>query len=283
MKFWGIFSKTLFKLFAGKAISKLRRNSIEDVLARSVMILDSQTIIEIKSFIKDQQTSTGGFADRGGNSDLYYSLFGCYVAEALGIDEIKPMLKEYVIKVISAENLSGVNLKCALILHAKLFGDRTLPSHLLRNDTLTAQYADFINMLAYYYSEDFISLYRVMRKLKARNTSTELPCSVTAANLIIRECTGKNYEEPWKQMQAFYRNGSFLAFSKAPLGDLLSTGVALYALRFAGSDMSLIKPDCLMYIDLLYSCGGFCATTIDMGPDVEYTFYGLLALGSLSD
>lgn len=84
-------------------------------------------------------------------------------------------------------------------------------------------------------------------------------------------------------MNSYYKNGCFSAYSKTAYGDLLSTGVALYGLRFVESDLSIIKPDCLNYIDSLYSEGGFCATAFDDTPDVEYTFYGLLGLGSLTD
>ena len=66
MKSWDIFSKSIFRLIAGESFSKLRRNSIETVLARSVRILDPQTTDEIKSFIKARQTSSGGFADKAG-------------------------------------------------------------------------------------------------------------------------------------------------------------------------------------------------------------------------
>ncbi len=282
MRSWDIFSRNIFKFLAGRPLEKLRRNSIESVLSRSVSFLDPQSTDEIKAFIRSRQTITGGFADRAGNCDLYYSLFGCYIAEALGVDEIKPLLREYVKKMISGK-LTGIHLKCAVILHAKLFGNKTIPPHLLKDETVTAQYSDFINMLSSYYSNDYLSLYRFMRRLRTSGKSNNLPCSVTAAHLILRECTESNAEDPWKQMNSFYKNGSFSAFSNAPSGDLLSTGVALYALRFAGSDLSLIKPECLMFIDSLYSEGGFCATVLDPGPDVEYTFYGLLALGSLSD
>jgi hypothetical protein len=283
MKFWGIFSKTIFRLFAERSFRKLRTYSIETLLARSLRMIDPQTVTEIRTYIKSQQTILGGFADRGGKCDLYYSLFGYYLAEALGIDEVKPVLKEYLKDVIMTEKLSGIYQKCAVILYIKLFGTGTLPSALRKPEPIAAQYADFINLLAYYYSEDYLSLAVISHKLKRINFSTEMPCSVTAADLILKDCLKKTVEEPWKRMKTFYKNGSFSAFNKTAQGDLLSTGVALYALRFVNSDLSIIKPDCLNFIDLLYSDGGFCATISDPVPDVEYTFYGLLALGSLSD
>jgi hypothetical protein len=148
MKFLETFSKNIFRLFAGSSLIRLRENSLEATLARSVRMLDDQTIDEIKSYIKGQQTTTGGFADRGGKSNLYYSLFGLYIAEALEIEEIKPALKRYLLNAINTDKLSGVDLKCALILYIKLFDRKNIPALLINNVKITAQYSDFINLLA---------------------------------------------------------------------------------------------------------------------------------------
>jgi prenyltransferase beta subunit len=282
MKFLEIFSKNIFKLFAGRFLSRLSENSLEATLARSLRMLDAQTIDEIKNYIKGQQTKEGGFADKAGNSDLYYTLFGCLVAEAFEIDEVKPALKAYLKNIIATKELSGIYLKCALIIYAKLFGGTTPPSIIGTNKRLAAQYSDFINVLSYYYSKDYISLLLISQKLKKVKLSAEMPCSVMAASLILQDGKRKQHDEPWQWMSGYYRNGGFSAFSKIADSDLLSTGVALYSLRFVDSDLSVIKPDCLTYIDSLYSEGGFCASTYDAGPDVEYTFYGLLGLGSLT-
>ena len=85
-------------------------------------------------------------------------------------------------------------------------------------------------------------------------------------------------------VMSFYRaNGGFTALTNAPSTDLLSTAVALFALHFTGCDLRLIRPDCFIFIDGLYRNGGFRANTLDNEIDVEYTFYGLLALGALND
>jgi len=210
-------------------------------------------------------------------------LFGCYIAEALKIEEIKPALKGYLKNAINSTKLSGVEIKCALILYIKLFGGKKIPALLIKNDKIAAQYSDFINLLAYYYSEDYFSLFLIRQKLKKIKPNAGMPCSVLAANLILQHGNKKHGEDPWQLMSSYYRNGSFSAFRNIAHGDLLSTGVALYALRFADSNLSIIKPDSLTYIDSLYLEGGFCATSFDEVPDVEYTFYGLLGLGSLSD
>ncbi|NSW95909.1 MAG: hypothetical protein HPY62_14460, partial [Bacteroidales bacterium] len=69
----------------------------------------------------------------------------------------------------------------------------------------------------------------------------------------------------------------------AKVPDLLSTAVSLYALNYADSDLTEIRPDCLTFIDNLFMGGGFAGTVFDTEPDIEYTFYGLLALGALAE
>jgi prenyltransferase beta subunit len=84
------------------------------------------------------------------------------------------------------------------------------------------------------------------------------------------------------KLYSFYRHkGGFSALNRAPTEDLLSTGVALYALHFIEADTRMIKPECLSYIDSLYENGGFRSSYAERETDMEYTFYGLLGLGSL--
>lgn len=284
MKFLETFSKSIFRLAAGRSLKKIRTNSIENVLSRSIRLLDEETLSEIRSFVKNKQTAEGGFADRAGRCDPYYTLFGYFVAEALGMKEVMPALRRYVDSFSVSGNLKGIYQKCAIILTVKLSGSSKLPENMKNTEEIHLSYSDFINLLVYYYSEDFYSLFKARRKLRKVDNKADLPCAVTAANMVLEGCSGKQVTDLDDKLRVFYRgNGSFSAVHGAPQGDLLSTGVALYALRFVDSDIRIIKPDCLAWVDLLYSEGGFCATTLDAEPDVEYTFYGLLALGALSE
>jgi hypothetical protein len=292
MRFWEILSKTIFRFAARKPLQKIRANSLENVLKNSIRMIDSQTLTKMRKFVKDQQTTAGGFADKGGNCDLYYTLFGCFIAEALDVQEVVPILKKYVKNVIQNNNLTGVYLNSAIILYTKLFGYETLPSALQKKVNINLQkpenrqpsYSDFINLLTHYYLKDYYGLYQVQKRIRTIKIHTVMPCSVTAAHLVLQNCFGKPVRELSDRINSFYRkNGSFSALNMSPVGDLLSTGVALYALMFVNTDIRIIKPECLIYIDSLFSEGGFCATTSDTDPDVEYTFYGLLALGALSN
>lgn len=292
MKYWEKLSRIIFKYLGRKYLQSFQVHSLENVLRDGLKLVDSQTLSEMKGFVQKQQTVQGGFADKAGKCDLYYSLFGCFVAEALDMPEVLASLKRYVRNTCDSQTLSGVYLYCAAILFAKLIGRETLPGQLehqlkaglTETDTSRHGYDYFLNLLTFYYLEDYPGLYRIGRMIDSQELAEGLPCTVTAAHLVLRQSFGRKIEDSEQRLRTFYRqDGSFSALHRAPVGDMLSTSVALYSLRFAGSDIRLLKPDCLGYIDSLYSEGGFCATVFDPDPDMEYTFYGLLALGSLSN
>jgi hypothetical protein len=73
-------------------------------------------------------------------------------------------------------------------------------------------------------------------------------------------------------------SGGFRATDEAPVPDLLSTAVALFTLRLLGTEYK----DASDFINAHWlDSGGFTPTVFDNYSDVEYVFYGLLALGSL--
>jgi hypothetical protein len=73
-------------------------------------------------------------------------------------------------------------------------------------------------------------------------------------------------------------SGGFASSPEAPAPDLLSTATALFTLRQYGERPEYPAAD---FIEAHWlPSGGFAATLLDDGSDVEYTFYGLLALGA---
>ena len=292
MRFWERFSKITFNLFTRVSGNKIQVKSIESVLKNAVAMIDPESLKQMRSFIINQQTSEGGFPDRAGKCDIYYTLFGCFVAEALDIKTINAPLKHYVNKIVRTNNLTGINLYCASILYAKLFGLDTFPEP-LKKKVLTDLhqtggklpiYSNFLSLLTYYYLKDLKGIYRIIKGSKTSDHSTEMPCPVTAANLVLLTLARKPTHKTKERLMSFYRGkGGFTALHNTPAEDLLSTGVALYALNYTESDIRLIKPDCLAYVDSLFHDGGFRSTEPDVEIDIEYTFYGLLALGSLNN
>ena len=72
--------------------------------------------------------------------------------------------------------------------------------------------------------------------------------------------------------------GGFYASEQAPIPDLLSTAVALFTLRLLEINVKDASPFIQAHgLDN----GGFAPTLYDDYSDVEYVFYGLLALGSI--
>jgi hypothetical protein len=291
MRLWGKFSRNIFRLAAKPLLKKVRPKLIETVLSKSVSILDPEMITEIKAFIVSKQTAQGGFADRGGRCDLYYSLFGYYIAESFSVTTVIEPLKKFVATIVSTNNLSGVNRFCGAILYAKLIGldanteklRKQIVDDLTQKDAKQPEYANFLGILALYYLEDYRNIQRIINQYKQSVSLKGLPCPVVAATVVLLTMAGNRPPEAIDLLKSFYReNGGFAALQKAPSEDLLSTGVTLYALHFLDADLRLIKPECLIFIDDLYRDGGFRAAQYDPLTDVEYTFYGLLGIGSLS-
>ncbi|MEM8993878.1 MAG: prenyltransferase/squalene oxidase repeat-containing protein [Acidobacteriota bacterium] len=81
----------------------------------------------------------------------------------------------------------------------------------------------------------------------------------------------------------YHRQGGFLAADGAPMPDLLSTAVALHALSVLDASPDRLREPLLDFVDSLWtSRGGFYGQWADDVVDVEYTYYGLLALGHLA-
>jgi len=290
MKFWGRFSRIICRIVASPWLKKARAKSLESVLLRSTGLLEPEMLTEIQSFILHKQTIEGGFADRAGKCDLYYSLFGYYVVEALSISDSKGPLKRYIKKTVTENTLTGIHLYCGAILYAKLWGLDTIVESLRKQvvDQLRtvnkkqSEYTNFLGILALYYLDDFPGIWRILKTYKSIDFLKEMPCPVTAATTVLLEIAGKHDTMAEEKLKSFYRgNGGFTALKQTPAEDLLSTAVALYALNFINADIRMIKPDCMTFVDDLYLNGGFRSMLIDVETDVEYTFYGLLALGAL--
>jgi prenyltransferase beta subunit len=292
MKYLGKYLKTTFSRLTSKMVSIDQSRSIEAVLKDGLQLVDTETRKEICSFMVAHQSDKGGFVDRAGNPDLYYTLFGTYLAEALSLTDVQNKTKAYLLDIEENKTLTGIHLSCAVIIHSKLFGNKTLPEHIYKkalheikqNEKTQQTYSSFIHLLTLYQLKDVLASYKLIKKIRSLKQDAVMPCTVTAAELILCSLTHRPVEPITKRLLSFNRsNGGFVALERTKIEDLLSTGVALYALNYVKADLRLIKPACLSFIDSLYLDGGFRAMSLDIETDIEYTFYGLLALGSLTN
>jgi hypothetical protein len=110
------------------------------------------------------------------------------------------------------------------------------------------------------------------------------PCSEVAAKVFLQKMMNQDVSKDEELLKSFAcETGGFKAFAHLNNADMLSTAVALFALNYAGCDLRLLKPICLDFTEQNFSYGAFLSGDGDRTADVEYTFYGLLALGVLAD
>jgi hypothetical protein len=286
----------MYRILAYPFVCRYRQNSVEKILKRSLDILDEKTVNEICDYVRGAQNSGGGFADRAGLPDLYYSLFGFWLSGALDLQSLFPSLSSYLIHEIRDRPPAGIHAHCAAIIAAGLDQEGNplkIPDPLKKsgrvheknqaaNTGIPRHYDAFVQMLSSWSRRDYKSLLNLQKKWGFTKAGSSYPGPVVAASLILRKVLGKGPGGLEKILLSFYDGkGGFKATGDTALSDLLSTGIALYALRVSGTDIREIVPLCLEYVDSLYKDGGFCGNTLDPDTDLEYTFYGLLALGAL--
>lgn len=272
-------------------------------------LLDGQGREDVSRFLTSQQNADGGFRDRGGRSDLYYSLFGGLVLGAwsegsscekrgtpnskLRTPDLK--LKQFVAQQSNAEVPGFIERCCLVLLQKELNTGRTsrirsflglAKSFLKERHSINLSYRSFVLFLTLDAVLPFRGLLRLGAGTMLKRTTVDQhsPCSEVAARLFLLKMESRDISAEEDLLRSFVcGSGGFKAFQHLQQADMLSTAVALFALRFAGCDLRLLKPGCLGFIQENYSEGAFLSGDGDPTRDVEYTFYGLLALGVLAE
>lgn len=244
---------------------------------------------EIIDFIKSQQHASGGFCDRAGNPDPYYSLFGCWLSLATRQKTETDNLKAYILKQPAAS--STVEELALNLMKTELFPKQKNESlfSLLKkvfsgHNFMDISYRFFLLALTIDATAKNRFLFNLMARiwLPLYKVKENSPCSLVAALCFARFDLGLGYKKYQNLLMEFHQErAGFMAFETTPFSDTLSTGVALFTLAETKYDLRLITPDCLDFIQMNYLSGAFLSGDGDETRDLEYTFYGLLALGSL--
>ena len=275
---------------------------------KAIEMFDNESKNEIFRFIASQQNDDGGFADRGGRSDLYYSLFGGLMIGAWNVEteDGRPetgepidgailRLQQFIARQSNAE-ISGFIEKCCLVLLQKelKIGRNSQIKALIslgksfwkERCSINISYRSFVLFLTL----DAIFPFRQILKIGAKRMLTRTtvdqhsPCSELAAKVFLCKWLNQDGTTEQELLKSFTcATGGFRAFLHLEQPDMLSTAVALFALDFAGSDLRLLKPANLDFIQQNFVDGAFLSGDGDQTADLEYTFYGLLALGVLAD
>ncbi|MCA9261319.1 MAG: terpene cyclase/mutase family protein, partial [Planctomycetales bacterium] len=275
---------------------------------------DSTPLVE--AFFRSQLNGDGGFADREGKSDLYYTAFGLQGLAALQSELPVAQVQRYLESFGDGAGLDSVHVACL----ARCWG--AIRPHAVDEDLATT----LLNRIearrtpdgGYHVDPDsphgdvygcFLALGAYEDLGRVPPHAEQMACCIaslrtpdggyanepgmhvgltpsTAAAAVLNRRLGhaaRDEELELWLLRHIYAEGGFFAVQGAPFPDLLSTATALHALASLHSDLGPLKDPCLDFVDTLWtSRGGFFGTWEDDALDCEYTFYGLLALGHCS-
>jgi len=260
--------------------------------------LGDEAVSLIRDFVLSQKSENDAFTDKAGREDVYYTSFGWVLSYVLGIELDTGRMGGY-LDSLDEEQLDLVHyaayMRCRMMhrmkrkaifekgrkIRKQLEEFRNIP-----NGDPESPYARYIwqslkeDMGETTRSRVSLDRYRVetggYSNISGQKT---LSASATSAALMIADRNeGTEADvEALKSLQD--RSGGFRAGAMAPLPDLLSTAVSLFTLKNYGAEPEYPARD---FIEAHWlDDGGFAATLMDSGSDVEYVFYGLLALGTL--
>ena len=271
----------------------------------------------VRQFLESQQNEDGGFRDRDGKSDLYYTVFGLDGLLALQAEIPGARVAAYLKSFGDGEGLDFVHLCCLarawatistqgrtdsepaaaeILRRIEAFRARDGGFHSVRGSESGTAYAAFLAVGAYQdLKMEWHDSLRLVQSLKFLETNdgawaNERNAKVGSTNSTAAAITSlRNLNVPvnpsagdWLLAQC-HPEGGFLAAPGAPIPDLLSTATALHALAGLQVLFDGVKEKCLDFIDTLWTNeGAFHGQWADDPVDCEYTYYGLLALGHLS-
>lgn len=263
----------------------------------------------VVSFLRSQAHPSGGFRNRDGEPDLYYTVFGLEALLAMRAELPAAATIEYLRGCGGGGSLDLVHVACLARCWASMPAgslDAGLRDRILRRlSKLAGDGASGADRTIYNWFliagafqdlgapvPDPAALLDAVRALQtpdggfsnqAGATAGTTP-STAAAVTLLRHFGGGAAPEAARWLRArCHPSGGFLASPATPMPDLLSTATALHALVGAHEPIDDLKEPCLDFLDTLWtSTGGFHGSWADDALDCEYTYYGLLALGHLS-
>lgn len=284
--------------------------------ARHAPMLLADSTDTVRRFLGRQFLVNGAAADRAGTPDLYYTVFALAAAQALDVSIPFEKTAQWLSQFGDGERLDFIHLG-ALARCWAVVGLERMPSglsgqilgrmeHFRKADggydgggsmTHGTAYGAFVALGAYEDLESrpphILDLMHSLTGLKSTDgVWSNAPgqaagaLNATAGSVVLLHQFGLPVNRQvgdWLLAQEAPKGG-FLAVPGAPIPDLLSTATALHALSCIGFRISSdVHERCLDFIDTLWSAeGGFHGHWADDFLDVEYTFYGLLALGHLA-
>ena len=251
-------------------------------------------------FVTARQLSNGGFRGRSAESDLYFSMFGAECAALLDAPVDWRRLQTYLRPFGAGNELDAVH--CACLLRCWVTASPTqvsliapLIGRLVKFQT-TGIYTRFITELACDTAKSACpdAFFRcaippgesTAELLPDEDSLNQLATPEVAAVILLFLHDGRTGDELMAPLKNLVRRvapqGGFAATLQAPAGDLLSTAVALLALAASGTLNDTVRDSALAFVERCWNGEAFESGLGDP-PDLEYGFYGLLALGCVAE
>ena len=288
------------------------RTSIMKYVQQGVESLEPSLRSSVRGFSINQMTREGGFSDRDGKADLYYTVFGLQLLEVFGVnvpyERVAGFLQGFYPDIEEMDLLEVASL-------GRCFGCLPLEyKHGAISDRIAERIAAFASLDGGYSMEigdESGSIYAAFLAMGAQQdmeltltnprglvasiealalkdgsfvNDSKMPIglvpSTSAAIVMLDILVGAVSPSSIEWLKSCYCPDG--GFSAVPDGspDLLSTGVGLYALASCGEDIADMKYDCGRFVDALHrEDGGYCGSAEDKNTDCEYTYYGLLTKG----
>lgn len=270
----------------------------------------------VRDFLLTCYADDGGFGDRDGDSDLYYTVFGIDACKVLDLPVAPQIMDPLVRRHGHGTELDLVHFSCWVraFTESSLYdADNRDPESPWRRhlaafrrqdggwattleDEQGSVYGTFLALgvhqdLDIPFPDPAGTVDFVLRNALDDGgyaTTPHLPVATTpttaAAAVMLRQLGGEVHPNTvsWLRKRR-HPQGGFLAAEGAPMPDLLSTAVALHALSSLQHEPRDHVDVTMDFIDSLWTNkGAFHGHWADEQVDCEYTFYGLLALGHLS-
>lgn len=266
----------------------------------------------VRSFVAGQLHPSGGFVDRSGRPDLYYTVFGLNCLAALQ-EDVPETLTAYLRGFGAGEGLDLVHLTClarawaaagtplesdardALLRRISAFrvtdggfsadpasGRATVTSTFLAfgaYQDLGAELPDSGRLVAFLRSREAVDGGYVNEPPATQGSAP----ATAAAVALLHQMRHPPAATVGRWLAARNVHGGFAAAADLDMPDLLTTAVVLHALATLGRPLTRYVEPCLDFLDTLWTNrGAFHGHWADDDVDCEYTFYALLALGHLS-
>ena len=286
-----------------------RREMLQVARLAPKVLGDSVDLVNI--FVRAQWNADGGVRDRGGVSDLYYAVFGLECLQAL--QQPLPAITASWLRTFADGAALDFVHRCCLARAWAIVDRASAPTSLIDGvlnfrcsdggfaqrvgETTGNAYAAYLAIGALQdLAADLPPAVEVLSSLEACRSrdggyanhpgGSMSTTPTTVAAVFVRHVYGAAIDRTVGDWLDSLRHpqGGFRANAQVPMPDLLSTATALHALACLGRDPTSEQVDAdLDFVDSLWTNNGaFHGHWAEEALDVEYTYYGLLALGHLS-